>query len=106
MAVIKSYKILSTDPYNATVDLEIVVVDEGGKLGPDFSVSWDLMCGGSGVAGSTWMKQFTRKDLKTFIIRPTLSEQGGRASGTCEFGFSVTNNAGYESVEQRTSLKF
>lgn len=47
-----------------------------------------------------------QKASKTAIIRTSFSQVGSSASGTCEFFFSVANDAGYESPEQHTTVKF
>lgn len=106
--VIESFKILSAERSNAAVEFELVVLDEGGKLGPGdpVSVHHKLLCGGSGIFGTTFTKVNEQKASKTAIIRTSFSQVGSSASGTCEFFFSVANDAGYESPEQHTTVKF
>ena len=106
--VIESFKILSATSSDATVELELVVLDEGGKLGPGdpVSVHFNLMCGGSGFAGGKFTRVSKQKDPKTAIIRTSVSQVGSHASGICEFTFSVANDPGYKSAEQRTTVTF
>ncbi|MBZ5553350.1 MAG: hypothetical protein LAO21_11565 [Acidobacteriia bacterium] len=106
--VIKSFKILSATSSGAAVELELVVLDEGGKLGPGdpVSVNYGLDCGGGGVRGAQFTRVSKQMDPQTAIIRTTVSQVGSHASGTCEFTLSVANGPGYKSAEQRTTVTF
>lgn len=106
--VIESFKILSAKMWNAAVELELVVLDEGGKLGSGdpVSVDFNLDCGGAGIMGGVHTRVDEQKDSKTALIRTTVSQAGSSASGTCTFIFSVANDAGYRSAEQRTTVTF
>jgi hypothetical protein len=104
--VIQGFRVLSATSSGAAIELEMVVVDEGGALGPDPGVNWDLRCGRNVALGRQQLNKYEQKDPKTAILRTTLSQMQWRVSGTCELAVSVENRAGYRSEEKRTTVTF
>jgi hypothetical protein len=77
-----------------------------GDFGDSPAIDWVLDCAGTGLMGSSWVKNFTQIDKNNILIRTTISQAGSSASGECELRVTAKDKNDFESNEIIVNVNF